>query len=168
MHRHISLLVLVALLALGCASTDPTSSPPAPSGAALPSAPAAPRPIVIDADMDHSDLAAILVLLRDPAVEVLGIAIDGTGLVHCQGGRLVTRYLLDELGVTDVPFGCGRQNGGEDARPSRTTGEPSPMPAMASTSNPRSRRSSRPTPSTSSATPSTRDRARSRSSRSDR
>ena len=86
------------------------------SGAAVPSGPATPRPIVIDADMDHSDLAAILVLLRDPAVEVLGIAIDGTGLVHCQGGRLVTRYLLDELGVTDVPFGCGRQNGGEDSR----------------------------------------------------
>ena len=58
--------------------------------------------------MDHSDLAAILVLLRDPTVEVLGIAIDGTGLVHCQGGRQVIGYLLHELGRTDVPYGCGR------------------------------------------------------------
>ena len=116
MHRHIALLVLLALLAVGCATTDPSASPP-PSGAAGPSDPVTRRPIVIDADMDHSDIAAILVLLRDPSVEVLGIAIDGTGLVHCQGGRLVTRYLLDELGRRDIPYGCGRQNGGEDARP---------------------------------------------------
>ncbi len=116
MHRHISLLVLVAVLAFGCASTDPTTSP-TPSGTAVPSDPVARRPIVIDADMDHSDLAAILVLLRDPSVDVLGIAIDGTGLVHCQGGLLVTRYLLEQTGRTDIPYGCGRQNGGEDARP---------------------------------------------------
>lgn len=58
-----------------------------------------------------------MVLLRDPEVDVRAIAIDGTGLVHCQGGRLVTRYLLDEFGVPDIPFGCGRENGGPDARP---------------------------------------------------
>jgi pyrimidine-specific ribonucleoside hydrolase len=118
MRRHISPLVLVAILAVGCATpSNATPSPPSASQAAAPSSPATPRPIVIDADLDHSDIAAILVLLRDPAVDVLAIAIDGTGLVHCQGGRLVTGYLLDELGITDIPYGCGRQNGGEDARP---------------------------------------------------
>ena len=123
MHRHRTALGLAAILAAaalgGCMSTTDQNGSLRPSRPTRPGLPgrAAVRPIVIDADMDHSDIAAILVLLRDPAVDVLAIAIDGTGLVHCQGGRLVTRYLLDELGITDIPFGCGRQNGGEDARP---------------------------------------------------
>ncbi len=59
----------------------------------------------------------IAVLLRDPKVDVRAITIPGTGLVHCQGARLVTRYLIDEMGVPDIPFGCGREDGGPDARP---------------------------------------------------
>ena len=74
-------------------------------------------PIIIDADFDLSDIAAILVLLRDPAVDVRAITIAGTGLVHCQAGRLLTRYLIDELGSPDIPFGCGREEGGADAHP---------------------------------------------------
>jgi inosine-uridine nucleoside N-ribohydrolase len=74
-------------------------------------------PIIVDADFDLSDVAAILVLLRDPAVEVRAITIAGTGLVHCQAGRLLTRYLIDELGSPDIPFGCGREQGGPDAHP---------------------------------------------------
>lgn len=117
LHRLAALSLLAALVA-GCQPTATESGPPsAAAGSPGPTASAEPRPIVIDADMDHSDIAAIMVLLRDPSVEVLAIAIDGTGLVHCQGGRLVTRYLLDEFGRPDVPFGCGRQNGGPDARP---------------------------------------------------
>lgn len=115
---------LAAVLVAACAS------PPGPSGGsvAIPtlSAPtaapsiavaASPRPIIIDADFDHSDLAAMMVLLRDPSVDVRAITISGTGLVHCQGGRLVARYLIDEFGVPDIPFGCGREQGGPDARP---------------------------------------------------
>lgn len=68
-------------------------------------------------DMDHSDLAAIAVLLRDPAADVRAITISGTGLVHRAGGRRVTSYLLEQLGVPDIPFGCGREEGGPDARP---------------------------------------------------
>ena len=67
--------------------------------------------------MDHSDIAALAVLLRDPKVDVRAITDPGTGLIHCQGARLVTRYLIDELGVPDIPFGCGREDGGPDARP---------------------------------------------------
>ena len=74
-------------------------------------------PVIIDADFDLSDIAAILILLRDPAVDVRAITIAGTGLVHCQAGRLLTRYLLDELGSPDIPFGCGREDGGADAHP---------------------------------------------------
>jgi len=72
-------------------------------------------PIIIDSDLDLSDIAAIAVLLRDPAVDVRAITIAGTDLVHCQGGRLLTRYLLDELDSSEIPFGCGREAGGPDA-----------------------------------------------------
>lgn len=117
LHR-LAALSLLAILLAGCQPAAIEIAPPSAAAASpAPTPSAEPRPIIIDADMDHSDLAAIMILLRDPSVEVLAIAIDGTGLVHCQGGRLVTRYLLDELGQSDIPFGCGRENGGPDARP---------------------------------------------------
>ena len=97
--------------------TFPPCRPRRPSAPAPSPAAADRRPIIIDADFDLSDIAAISVLLRDPEVDVRAIAIDGTGLVHCQGGRLVTRYLLDEFGQPDIPFGCGREAGGPDATP---------------------------------------------------
>lgn len=114
-HRLVS-LALIGLLGLGvggCLGAGDEPVTPAPTGAPAPER----RPIIIDADMDLSDLGAILVLLRDPEVDVRAITIAGTGLVHCQGGRLVTRFLLDEMGVPDIPFGCGREDGGPDARP---------------------------------------------------
>lgn len=112
--RLAAAFVAAALSISACASAAPT--PPLPSTAG--SAPdARPRPIIIDADMDHSDIAAVAVLLRDPAVDVRAITISGTGLVHCAGGRRVTRYLLEQLGAPDIPFGCGREDGGPDARP---------------------------------------------------
>ena len=120
MLRHLAALSLLAVFVAGClpaisATPGPSSSDRAPGQSAI--AANEPRPIVIDADLDHSDLAAIMVLLRDPRVDVRAIAVDGTGLVHCQGGLRVMRYLLDELGRSDIPFGCGRQRGGDDATP---------------------------------------------------
>jgi inosine-uridine nucleoside N-ribohydrolase len=72
--------------------------------------------VIVDADMDISDLFAIAVLLRDPALDIRAIAIDGTGLVRCAGGRRVTRYLLEQLGRDDVPFACGRETPGPNGR----------------------------------------------------
>lgn len=106
--------VAAALLIAGCASAAPTPSPD-PTAGSTPDTGL--RPIIIDADMDHSDIAAVAVLLRDPAVDVRAITISGTGLVHCAGGRRVTRYLLEQLGAPHIPFGCGREDGGPDARP---------------------------------------------------
>ena len=71
-------------------------------------------PVIVDADFDLSDLAAIAIMLRDPKLDIRAIAIDGTGLVHCQAGRLMARYVLDELGAPDIPFGCGREAAGPD------------------------------------------------------
>ena len=120
MPRISAIVFAIACLVAGCvpatsdATPGPSSTPsPAPSGSTTARA----VPIVIDADLDHSDIAAILVLLRDPRVDVRAIAIDGTGLVHCQGGEVVVRYLLEQMGVPGIPFGCGRQRGGDDATP---------------------------------------------------
>ncbi len=107
------LLTAVAVAASGCLSTSPSPTAVPTSDAPTPAA----LPVIIDADMDMSDLTAIAVLLRDPSVDVRAIAIDGTGLVHCAGGMSVTRYLLDEMGTPDIPFGCGREDGGPDAHP---------------------------------------------------
>jgi inosine-uridine nucleoside N-ribohydrolase len=74
-------------------------------------------PVIVDTDLDLSDIAAIATMLRDPALDVRAITIAGTGVVHCQAGRLLVRYLLDELGSPDIPFGCGREDGGPDAHP---------------------------------------------------
>ena len=96
---------------VGACSSSPGGSPAIKTG----EPPTERIPIIIDADLDLSDLAAIAILLRDPGVDVRAITIAGTGLVHCQGGRLLTRYILDEFGSSDIPFGCGRENGGPDA-----------------------------------------------------
>lgn len=119
LRRRPAVLLTAVLVLLGaCAPATPSSgpSPDAPSASASPVA-AGPRPVIIDGDMDASDLVAVLVLLRDPAIDVRAILIDGTGLVHCAGGRRVTRYLLEELGRPDIPYACGREAGGPDARP---------------------------------------------------
>ncbi len=110
-RRVAALITCFAVVLAGCSSVE--TSPPVRTG----EPPTERIPIIIDADFDLSDLAAIAVLLRDPAVDVRAITIAGTGLVHCQGGRLLARYLLDELGSPDIPFGCGREAGGPDAHP---------------------------------------------------
>ena len=110
--RLISALAALALAAAACSSTT-EGSPPTRTG----EPPTERIPVIVDADFDASDIAAIAILLRDPAVDVRAITITGTGLVHCQAGRLMTRYLIDELGAGDIPFGCGRESGGTDAHP---------------------------------------------------
>jgi inosine-uridine nucleoside N-ribohydrolase len=103
-------VVVAAIAACGASSDSP---PPLLTG----EPPTDRIPVIIDADMDLSDIAAIAMMLRDPALDVRAITIEGTGSVHCQAGRLLTRYLLDELGSPDIPFGCGREEGGADAHP---------------------------------------------------
>jgi inosine-uridine nucleoside N-ribohydrolase len=111
-RRVATLIASLAVLAAACSSSAQTS-PSVRTG----EPPTERIPVIIDADFDLSDIAAVAILLRDPAVDVRAITISGTGLVHCQGGRLLVRYLLDELGSPDIPFGCGREAGGPDAHP---------------------------------------------------
>ncbi len=105
------LLMIVALVA-ACASPTSTATP-APSGVVPTSTPpAGPRPILIDTDLAADDILAILVLLRDPAVEVLAISVAGTGEVRCEAGTRNVRLLLAAFGLMDIPVGCGRPTHG--------------------------------------------------------
>ena len=79
MARHagrvrIGLTALLAAVLTACSSS---SSSPAPVRTGEP--PTERIPVIIDSDFDLSDLAAIAILLRVPAVDVRAIAIDGTG-----------------------------------------------------------------------------------------
>jgi inosine-uridine nucleoside N-ribohydrolase len=110
--RSAAFAAAVLVLAGGCVASEASKAP------LLTGAPPTERiPIIIDADLDLSDLSAIAVLLRDPGVDVRAITIAGTGIVHCRAGRLLTRYLIDQFGVGDTPFGCGRETGGVGAHP---------------------------------------------------
>ena len=114
-----------ACLLVACAPASPSGAPSIePSGTAVESPAASPAgspaggpiPIVIDTDMGMDDLLAMFILLRDPAVDVRGIAIDGTGLVHCGAGERNLRRILGTLDRLDVPFGCGRETPGPNGR----------------------------------------------------
>ena len=71
---------------------------------------------MFDTDMGMDDLLALYVILRDPALDVRAIAIDGTGLVHCGAGIRNMRRILATFDRLDIPFGCGREEPGRDGR----------------------------------------------------
>jgi inosine-uridine nucleoside N-ribohydrolase len=107
--------VMAALLVVaGCAPTATPSPPPTTATATpSPSHDAGPLPILIDTDMAGDDLMAVMALLREPAVEVRAIAIDGNGEVHCRDGLRNMRRLLGAFGAGEVPIACGRDEPGE-------------------------------------------------------
>ncbi len=121
MSPLVRLLAAAALAVAACApntTPSPTGSQAAPATPEItsPSPASAPRPILVDTDLGSDDILALAVLLRDPTVEVRAIAVDGTGLVHCEHGTRNLRRLLGAFGVTDVPIGCGRETAGPDGR----------------------------------------------------
>jgi pyrimidine-specific ribonucleoside hydrolase len=72
--------------------------------------------VIVDTDLAADDLYALLVLLRDPAVDVRAVTIAGTGEVHCVPGLRNTRRLLAGLGRPEVPVACGREQPGPNGR----------------------------------------------------
>jgi inosine-uridine nucleoside N-ribohydrolase len=111
--------MLLAALMGGCnpaASQAPASTaasetasgsiaPPATTGS--PSAPATVLRLVMDTDMAPDDVTALASLLRDPGVELLAIAVDGTGEAHCPGGMFVARSVVTMLRDDPIPVTCG-------------------------------------------------------------
>jgi inosine-uridine nucleoside N-ribohydrolase len=118
-----AIAVLAACLTLvaGCATPSPTTPATAATRSdAAPSSPASPatavRPVVIDTDLAADDVLAIMVLLRDPGVDVRAIAVDGTGEVRCPAGVRNARRLVAAFGRSDIPVACGRENPGPGGR----------------------------------------------------
>ena len=129
-------LVAVALVVVACgqsalspsASPAPAEGPAASHGTPLAAAAPSPRPsvrppsadhplpVVVDTDLAGDDLFALLVLLRDPAVDVRGVTIAATGEVHCVPGIRNSRRVLAALGRPEVPVACGRENPGPNGR----------------------------------------------------
>lgn len=96
--RWIAVLT-AGLIAGGCGGA---SAPAGGSGAA------GVTPVIIDTDLSTDDTVAIGYLLRDPSVEVLGVTLTGTGLVHCDKGLQVLASLLAAFGAGSLPIACGR------------------------------------------------------------
>ena len=103
-------LAIACLMVTSCGGSPEPSEPP--TGTSEP--PAGPRPIIIDTDLDVSDVAAVAALLLDPSLDVraLTIAPTGTGVTTCASGRAVAQYGLDQLGASSVPYACGRTDPG--------------------------------------------------------
>lgn len=101
----------LALMAIALGACAPAAQPSTVDGET------APRPVIVDVDLDMSDVFALAVLLRDPKLDVRAILISSTGLVHCPAGLRNTAYLLKQFGVSGIPIACGREDAGPDGRP---------------------------------------------------
>lgn len=118
--RHIrigaglALLVILAGTLSACAKTSGVTEPPVVTG----EPPTERLPIIVDTDVDVSDVMALAVLLRDPRLDVRAVSIvpTGTGVTNCASGRRVVQYILEEFGATTIPFACGREDRGADGQ----------------------------------------------------
>ena len=115
----IALLVATMLLAACGNNTAPSQSPGASPTASPTVTPAEATSIVIDTDLDVSDVGAIVALVLDPRVDVRAITITtaGTGVTKCGSARKVMGYLLDQLHRGEIPFACGGAEPGDDTAP---------------------------------------------------
>ena len=111
--RHLTTLAAVAIVAAAC-STSAVPPTPEPSVSAQAGDP---RPVVITTDMGMDDLLAVYMLLRDPAVDVRAITVDGTGLVHCGPGLRNLRRILVAFGPPDPVRLRPRDDAGPDGVP---------------------------------------------------
>ncbi|MEW5990845.1 MAG: nucleoside hydrolase [Chloroflexota bacterium] len=121
--RTVVRAVALSLVVFACSPTSP--SPSGSPGTSTPTSPAAPTstpgaagplPILVDTDLAGDDLLALMALLREPAVDVRAIAVDGNGEVHCADGVANVRKLLRAFGIEGIPVGCGRDAPGEHGR----------------------------------------------------
>ena len=109
--------IVLLLAACGTASPGGEESPIASGPVVEASSPAgAPLPIIIDTDLAPDDVLAIMALLREPAVDIRAITIEGNGETHCGPGMRNLTWLLGQFGADDIPIGCGREEPGAHGR----------------------------------------------------
>jgi inosine-uridine nucleoside N-ribohydrolase len=68
-----------------------------------------PQPVILDVDMAHEDMHALLYLLQHPSVDVKAITVVGTGEAHCEPGVRHALGLLALNEAGDIPVACGRE-----------------------------------------------------------
>jgi inosine-uridine nucleoside N-ribohydrolase len=83
-----------------------------------PMAPAADKrsdavPVVVDTDLAPDDLAALALLLRHPAVDVVAVTVPMTGQLDCRGTGLLADF-FEALAATPPPVACGTTPRGDD------------------------------------------------------
>ena len=113
----------LSLIVVACSPTSSTApgspgTPTSTSPATPTSTPgvARPLPILVDTDLAGDDILALMALLREPAVDVRAIAVDGNGEVHCADGVPNIQKLLKAFDIEGIPVGCGRDAPGEHGR----------------------------------------------------
>lgn len=115
MRRRLLLPLVVAVLAAcsPAASDDDgevfVPGPMAPTAAKRSDA----LPVVVDTDLAPDDLAALALLLRHPAVEVLAVTVPMTGQLDCRGTGLLTDF-FEALETAPPPVACGTTPRGAD------------------------------------------------------
>jgi inosine-uridine nucleoside N-ribohydrolase len=107
-------LLVTALVACTPAASDDDGEVFAPG----PMAPAAQKrpdavPVVVDTDLAPDDLAALALLLRHPAVDVVAVTVPMTGLLDCRGTGLLADF-FEGVGTTAPPVACGTTPRGDD------------------------------------------------------
>ncbi len=113
--RLAAVLGAVVAVIAACGPSTASSEPPRATG----EPPTIRIPVIVDTDLDVSDVVALAVMLRDPSLDVRAITVapTGTGVTDCVPGRRLVSYVLEELGAGSIPYACGREDAGTDARP---------------------------------------------------
>jgi inosine-uridine nucleoside N-ribohydrolase len=89
---------MVLAFALG-ACAMPASSPQS-SGVTA-------RPLIVDVDMDSSDVLALAYVLNVPGYDVKAITVPGTGIGTCPRAADNARAIADAVGRGQIPVACG-------------------------------------------------------------
>lgn len=111
---YAALALLLTMLLAGCSASTDASQPPFVTG----DPPTDRIPVIVDLDVDVSDVAALAVLLRAPGLDIRAVTIvpTGTGVTNCASGRRVVQYVLEEFDATTIPIACGREDRGVDGQ----------------------------------------------------
>ncbi|MFO1540077.1 MAG: nucleoside hydrolase [Chloroflexota bacterium] len=100
LRRSAAALLALLLLPIGpgaVVAADPSGAPDAPA------------PWVLDSDLGVDDAIAGVLLLRDPAVRLVAITANASGLGTCAGATEAIRLLVETVGGDPaVPVGCSR------------------------------------------------------------
>jgi pyrimidine-specific ribonucleoside hydrolase len=98
-HRRALLLVVALVAVTACDDAERATPEPATRQRSA---------VVVDTDGGSDDAIALLYLLQHPDVDVIGITVSGTGIVHCNPGVANVLGWVELVGEAQVPVSCGR------------------------------------------------------------